>query len=210
MLDRTNAQWISFSQLPPEAQTYDADFYDIPGLQTVSNSSLSDTYLSDSDGESDDEISRLGGYLRSAASGRFGMRDNPADGEEHEDEEARMMQEIAERGPEETAAEDIQNDDSDEPQMPAMDYEIPAAEDDDHQRDSSRVVNPPFLTDGRGRVVWSSNGGAGELLSSELRPSGERRGPTEAVGECESKCSGRAKGLSAGENENGEDDEHPR
>lgn len=110
------------------------------------------------------------------------------------------MQEIAERGPEQILSEDTLDVSTDEPQIPVMDYETPTAEGDDNRQDGGRVVNPPFLTDGRGRVVWSSNGGVGEPLSSELRPSEERRGRTEDVGECESKCSGPVTGRSTSDN----------
>jgi E3 ubiquitin-protein ligase makorin len=140
----------------------------MPELQTVSNSSSSETYPSDSDSDSDDDVSRLGRYLRSAASTRYGELPDQLEVQRGEDEEARVMQEIAERGPE--AAGPPLDAGGDEPHMPIMDYENPTPED---EVDRGRVTNPPFLTDGRGRVVWSSDGGTGELVSSRPRPSAE-------------------------------------
>ncbi|KAJ3567348.1 hypothetical protein NP233_g6419 [Leucocoprinus birnbaumii] len=160
--------------LPPqeELSVHDDDYYDMPGLQSVSNSSSSEAYLSGSDSESDDDVSRLGRYLRSAASNRNGESSNFLAAQNDDEEEARMMQEIADQGPEELGdADHAQDAETDEPQIPVMDYEIPASED---ETDCGRVTNPPFLTDGRGRVVWSSDGEVAEPASSEPRPSVER------------------------------------
>lgn len=164
-------------------------FYDtVPGLQTVSTSSSSEAYLSDSDSESDDDISRLGRYLRSGASIRSTDPLNDPEVQHSEDEEARMMQEIADRGPEEAVEVDpALVAETDEPQIPVMDYETPASED---EVDHGRVANPPFLTDGRGRVVWSSDGEVVEPASSEPRPSAERVGENPPGGESQAKRNG--------------------
>ncbi|KXN86635.1 putative E3 ubiquitin-protein ligase makorin-1 [Leucoagaricus sp. SymC.cos] len=129
------------------------DFDGMPN--SVSESSLSEAYLSDSDdGDSDsDEISRLGRYLRSAASRRFGESSDSSEVQRDEDEEARLMQEIAER-------------------------------------DRGRVTNPPFLTDGRGRVVWSSDGEVAEPANSGLRQSAETLDGDELVDEMHTKNNG--------------------
>lgn len=60
------------------------------------------------------------------------------------------------------------------------DYDLAAIE----EVDSGRVINPPFLTDGRGRVVWSGNSNNGDVVDDDARP-GEGRDMTE--------CSGRSK-----------------
>lgn len=186
----------------------------MPGLQSISNSS-SEVYLSDSD-ESDDDVSRLGGYLRSSASRRLRNAVDRVDSE-GEDEEARTMQEVAERGPEAVAvAEDNVAVDAevDEPQLPVMDYETPTVEDEVDPQDVGRVANPPFLTDGRGRVVWSSDGETGELTNPGPRPLAEMGGRDTGMRESQSKRSGLTRGISVRENggESGRilGDEHSR
>jgi E3 ubiquitin-protein ligase makorin len=37
------------------------------------------------------------------------------------------------------------------------------------ERESGRVANPPFLTDGRGRVVWSGHANPNDLVDDETR-----------------------------------------
>jgi E3 ubiquitin-protein ligase makorin len=158
----------------------------MPGLQSLSNSSSSDTYLSDSDGDSDDHISRLGRYLRGAAGARSRQTADNTDVPIGENEEARMMREIAERGPENIEGVSGPINQIDEPQMPVMEYELPTFED---EADRGRVANPPFLTDGRGRVVWSSDREVGERANSELPPSTEM-GEATVAGELQAKRSG--------------------
>ncbi|KAF7770559.1 hypothetical protein Agabi119p4_6533 [Agaricus bisporus var. burnettii] len=69
-----------------------------------------------------------------------------------------------------------------------VEEETPDNDDDDpaaiEEVDSGRVTNPPFLTDGRGRVVWSGNSNNGDVVDDDARP-GEGRDMTE--------CSGRSK-----------------
>lgn len=69
-----------------------------------------------------------------------------------------------------------------------VEEEIHDNDDDDpatiEEVDSGRVTNPPFLTDGRGRVVWSGNSNNGDVVDDDARP-GEGRDMTE--------CSGRSK-----------------
>lgn len=148
----------------------DLNYYDISGFQSVSSSS-SEVHLSESDGESDDEISRLGRYIRGDTSSGL-VEDVQV--QHGEDEEAIMMQEIADRGPELIEAGSAVVTETDEPQIPMMDYEISTSDDD--ETDRGRVTNPPFLTDGRGRVVWSSGGEIVEPMSSEPHPTSERVG----------------------------------
>jgi len=148
----------------------DLNYHDISGFQSVSSSS-SEVHLSESDGESDDEISRLGRYIRGDTSSGL-VEDVQV--QHGEDEEAIMMQEIADRGPELIEAGSAVVTETDEPQIPMMDYEISTSDDD--ETDRGRVTNPPFLTDGRGRVVWSSGGEIVEPMSSEPHPTSERVG----------------------------------
>jgi len=148
----------------------DLNYHDISGFQSVSSSS-SEVHLSESDGESDDEISRLGRYIRGDTSSGL-VEDVQV--QHGEDEEAIMMQEIADRGPELIEAGSAVVTETDEPQIPMMSYEISTSDDD--ETDRGRVTNPPFLTDGRGRVVWSSGGEIVEPMSSEPHPTSERVG----------------------------------
>jgi len=164
----------------------DLNYHDVSGFQSVSSSS-SEVHLSESDGESDDEISRLGRYIRGETSSRLG--ELIEDVQHDEDEEAIMMQEIADRGPEElTEAGSGVATETDEPQIPMMDYEISTSDDD--ETDRGRVTNPPFLTDGRGRVVWSSGGEIVEPMSSEPHPSSERVGGNNSGGGSQVKRNG--------------------
>jgi len=160
--------------LSSEEPSADLDYHDIPRPQSISSSS-SEVHLSESEGESDDEISRLGRYIRGDTSSRPGELIEDVQAQHGEDEEAIMMQEIADRGPEELieACSGVVTE-TDEPQIPTMDYEIPTSSDD--ETDRGRVANPPFLTDGRGRVVWSSGGEIVEPMDSEPHSTSERVG----------------------------------
>jgi len=184
-------QNTSMASVPRPSLDYlsvlDDDYYDIPGLQSVSNLS-SEAYFSESDSESDDDISRLGRYIRGETSSAYEELTEHGEVQHGEDEEATMMQEIADRGPEEVIEAGPRFVlETDEPQIPIMDYEIPASDD---ETDRRRVTNPPFLTDGRGRVVWSSGGEIVEPMSSEPYPSAERAGENNTRGESQVKWNG--------------------
>lgn len=184
-------QNTSMASVPRPSLDYlsvlDDDYYDIPGLQSVSNLS-SEAYFSESDSESDDDISRLGRYIRGETSSAYEELTEHGEVQHGEDEEATMMQEIADRGPEEVIEAGPRFVlETDEPQISIMDYEIPASDD---ETDRRRVTNPPFLTDGRGRVVWSSGGEIVEPMSSEPYPSAERAGENNTRGESQVKWNG--------------------
>lgn len=154
------------------------NFYDMPGLQTVSNSSSSEAYASDSESESEDDISRLGRYIRGTATREARATVDHPESEDEEDEEVRLR--MLERGSEDQRT---TLDDGDEPQMrmPITNYEDLEVEDgmgETQERHDGRVANPPFLTDGRGRVVWSGHGETSDLADAEARPSEEPAGGT--------------------------------